>query len=108
QLSSSVVELGALFEWFSKSDATLIVVEQEIDTSDGSGQFAAGLLSSVAGSERSRRVRKTRPGLEAARIGAQSKRPAVADIPDLRNRIMEMRDSGMTLQAIADQLNEEG
>jgi Recombinase len=32
----------------------------------------------------------------------------VADYPELRDRIAAMRANGMTLQAIADRLNEEG
>jgi hypothetical protein len=32
----------------------------------------------------------------------------VADVPELRERIVHMRNAGMTLQAIADVLNEEG
>jgi hypothetical protein len=35
-------------------------------------------------------------------------RPAVADDPGLSQRIAAMRAEGMTLQAIADQLNAEG
>jgi hypothetical protein len=35
-------------------------------------------------------------------------RSAVADIPELHERIADMREHGMTLQAIADRLNAEG
>jgi hypothetical protein len=37
-----------------------------------------------------------------------SGRPAVADRPSLKHRIVDMRASGMTLQAIADTFNDEG
>ncbi len=35
-------------------------------------------------------------------------RSAVSDLPELQRRIAEMREQGMTLQAIADVLNDEG
>ena len=35
-------------------------------------------------------------------------RSAVADVPELKARIVAMRERGMTLQAIADALNAEG
>lgn len=38
----------------------------------------------------------------------RSLRLNVEDIPSLKERILEMRREGRTLQAVADQLNEEG
>jgi Recombinase len=50
-----------------------------------------------------------RKGLRAARgNGLALGQPGVVDNPDLHERISEMRAPGMTLQAIADPLNEEG
>ena len=45
-----------------------------------------------------------------ATVDGQTTGPAavVADDPELRERIARMRAQGMTLQAIADRLNEEG
>ena len=42
------------------------------------------------------------------RNGRPRRRPALADNPALVERIVQMRAQGMTLQAIADRLNEEG
>ena len=50
----------------------------------------------------------TRNGLHAPRNGRPRRRPALADNPALVERIVQMRAQGMTLQAIADRLNEEG
>jgi DNA-binding transcriptional MerR regulator len=36
------------------------------------------------------------------------RRASVADVPELRDRIVSLRAAGMTLKAIADLLNEEG
>ena len=46
--------------------------------------------------------------LQAPRNGRPRGRPALADDPELVERITSMRAHGMTLQGIADQLNEEG
>ena len=59
--------------------------------------------------ERDRLAERTRRGLEAARAqGGPISRPSVNDVPALKEWIAELRASGLTLQAIADRLNEEG
>ena len=59
--------------------------------------------------ENERLSERTRRGLEAARSRGRGRAgAAVADVPELRERIVRMRKDGMTLQAIADALNEEG
>ena len=69
------------------------------------GRLAARTLIEVSGWERERLSERTQNGLRAARLNG---RRAVADDPELRGRIARMRAQGMTLQAIADRLNEEG
>src|ERR671925_453573 len=70
---------------------------------------AAHVLISVGAWERERVGQRTRKGLEAARAkGQRIGRPAVDDVPELKERIAAMRANGLTLQAIADRLNEEG
>ena len=49
-----------------------------------------------------------RNGRHAPANGRPRRRPALADDPELVERIVQMRAQGMTLQAIADRLNEEG
>ena len=51
---------------------------------------------------------RTRNGRHAPANGRPRRRPALADDPELVERIVQMRAQGMTLQAIADRLNEEG
>jgi hypothetical protein len=55
--------------------------------------------------EHQRLALRTRKGMIAAREKGPRR---VADYPDLAQRIVRMRASGLTLQAIADQLNAEG
>jgi DNA invertase Pin-like site-specific DNA recombinase len=80
----------------------------DLDTARPGGRTTLRALASVAGWEHERLSDRTRKGLEAAR----QKRRAASDssTPDwtaIRKRIATMRADGMTLQAIADQLNAE-
>jgi DNA invertase Pin-like site-specific DNA recombinase len=108
-LSSNVANLAPLLRWFDSEHRTLIALDLELDTSTEAGRLAAVAIVGVGGWEHERISERTRRGLEAARSrgGAQG-RTAVADIPELQERIARMRDEGMTLQAIADALNAEG
>ena len=109
RLTHSVTELGGTIQWLLDRDVRLIASVDALDTYTEGGRLAAGLLVSVSGWERSRISERTRRGLAVARMNGRSVgRPAVADDPGLSQRIAAMRAKGMTLQAIADQLNEEG
>jgi DNA invertase Pin-like site-specific DNA recombinase len=109
QLSRSPAGLGRLIEWLGERHVRLVVSDIGLDTSTAEGRLAARTLVTVGSAERQKLDQRTRKGLEAARQGRRrSGRPAVADRPSLQRRIAEMRASGMTLQAIADTLNEEG
>jgi DNA invertase Pin-like site-specific DNA recombinase len=108
-LSPSVAHLSPLLRWFMSDGRTLVAIDFQLDTSTEAGRLAADALAGVGGWERERLSARTRRGLEAARArGSAQGRPAVADVPGLRERIARMREDGMTLQAIADVLNEEG
>jgi DNA invertase Pin-like site-specific DNA recombinase len=109
RLTHSVTELGRTIGWLLDRHVRLIASVDSLDTDTESGRLAAGLLVSVSGWGRSRISEGTRHGLRAARLNGRAVgRPAVADNPDLSQRIAAMRAEGMTLQAIADQLNDEG
>ena len=108
RLSRSAAELGEILEWFTRSEARLVAVAQGLDTDERQGRLAARTLIEVSGWERERLRERTHKGLQAARLKGAARRRAVADDPELRERIARMRAQGMTLQAIADRLNEEG
>jgi DNA invertase Pin-like site-specific DNA recombinase/peptidoglycan hydrolase-like protein with peptidoglycan-binding domain len=109
RLSRSIIDLGALVEWFRDADATLVALDLGIDTSTPSGRELAGTLVKLSGWERERIARRTRSGLTAVKTPPRpTGRPSVADRPALLERINAMRAANMTLQAIADQLNAEG
>jgi DNA invertase Pin-like site-specific DNA recombinase len=108
RLSRSIVDLGALVEWFTDAQAALVALDLGIDTSTPSGHELAATLVKLSGWERERIQRRTRSGLTAVKTpGKPTGRPAVADRPALLERINAMRAANMTLQAIADQLNAE-
>ena len=88
-------ELASIIDWFLAYERRLIIVDVGMDTSTGAGRLAAKTLSAVGARERERIAARTREGLEKARArGASSGRPAVADIPALRERIRRMREAG--------------
>jgi DNA invertase Pin-like site-specific DNA recombinase len=107
-LSGNVADLTPLLSWFDSDRRTLIAVDLDLDTSTEAGRLAALALAGVGGWERERLSERTRAGLEAARSKGAQSRAAVADVPELQERILAMREQGMTLQAIADQLNADG
>jgi DNA invertase Pin-like site-specific DNA recombinase len=108
RLSRSIVDLGTLMAWFDNTQATLIALDLDVDTSTSEGQRVATVLATLGAWERERIARRTRIGLEAVKSrGGSVGRPAIKDQPGLTERITEMRAGGMTLQAIADTLNAE-
>ncbi|HEU4974390.1 MAG TPA: recombinase family protein [Baekduia sp.] len=108
-LSHSVAELGRIIAWLNRAGVRLIAVDLGMDTGTDAGRTTARALASVGDWERERLSERTRAGLEAARqkrrlgTGTDAER-----VGALRQRIAGMRADGMTLQAIADVLNDEG
>jgi DNA invertase Pin-like site-specific DNA recombinase len=108
-LSASLVTLSPLLRWFMDGGRVLVAVDVGIDTSTPEGRLATEALAGVGSIERERISVGTRHGMAAARARGQRQGPiAVADVPELHARIARMREDGMTLQAIADVLNDEG
>jgi DNA invertase Pin-like site-specific DNA recombinase len=108
RLSRSVSELGTLVQWLEKSDVRLVAVELDLDTLSPGGRAAARALASVGGWERERLSERTRKGLAAARAKRRAGTTSGPDWTAIQKRIATMRADGMTLQAIADVLNDEG
>ncbi len=108
-LSPNVASLPRLLHWFTEAERRLVAIDLQLDTATDAGRLTASALAEVGSWENERLSVRTRRGLEAARSrGAGRAGAAVADLPELRERIVRMRNDGMTLQAIADVLNEEG
>lgn len=108
-LGGSAAEVGSVFRWFENNYARLIADDLDLDTGTRAGWIAARALIEAGDLERSKLGDSTRRGLAAAREkGTKAGRPSVADRPELRERIIELRERGLTLQAIADRLNADG
>jgi DNA invertase Pin-like site-specific DNA recombinase len=109
RISRSVSELGTLVHWLEENGIRLVAADIELDTASAAGRGTARALASVADMERDRLSERTRKGLAAARAKRHAAGDTAAtDWTALRKRIAGMRADGMTLQAIADALNEEG
>ena len=109
RLSRSAADLGRIVEWIDERDARLVAIDLRLDTGSAQGRLTARVLSEVGAWEGRRIADQTKKGLAAARARrAVAGRPAVEDLPLLKERIVTMRTEGMTLQAIADSLNAEG
>jgi DNA invertase Pin-like site-specific DNA recombinase len=109
RLSPAVTELGSILKAIGRGGGRFVSLEDQIDTAEPAGRKAANVIVSVSGWERERLGERTREGLAAARAkGSSISRPSVQDVPMLKERVAEMRAQGMTLQAIADWLNDAG
>lgn len=106
-LASDVRDLVPLLRWFDAPSRALVALDLGLDTSSPSGRVAAAAIADLV-------VRSGEPGAEMrvrsgqARAGSARGRAAVADVPELSERIAALRTHGMTLQAIADVLNDDG
>jgi DNA invertase Pin-like site-specific DNA recombinase/peptidoglycan hydrolase-like protein with peptidoglycan-binding domain len=108
RLSRNAADLGRIVEWCDERDARLVAIDLRLDTGSAAGRLTARTLISVGEWEGQRIAEQTRKGLAAARARrGTTGRPAVEDRPALKERIVAMRNEGMTLQAIADRLNDE-
>lgn len=109
RLTRSVVDFGDLLEWLAEAQATLVALDVNVDTSTPAGRMIAQIIVVIAEWERETIAARTKAGLAAKRAqGRPTGRPAVADRPELAERIRAMRDAGLTLQAIADRLTADG
>jgi hypothetical protein len=105
-LASDARDLVPLLRWFVAPERGLVALDVALDTSSENGRVAATAIADLV-------VRVGDPDavshVAARRLGGSTRgRAAVADLPELSARIAAMRSRGMTLQAIADVLNEDG
>jgi peptidoglycan hydrolase-like protein with peptidoglycan-binding domain/DNA invertase Pin-like site-specific DNA recombinase len=113
RLSGSAQEVGYIVEWLRRREALLVAVGDGLDTGTRTGGNAADMLVSLGGFDGEQRsparighlhaVPEQRPTGRASASSGLARRTA----PAVKERIKAMRANGMTLQAIADQLNAE-
>jgi peptidoglycan hydrolase-like protein with peptidoglycan-binding domain/DNA invertase Pin-like site-specific DNA recombinase len=103
--TGSMRELAALIAWFRDADATLVALDLAFDTSTPAGRYAATTLIALGSPD----AEPARESPENGHAGVRANGPpAVSDRPELRERIVSMRSTGMSLREIAEQLNAEG
>jgi DNA invertase Pin-like site-specific DNA recombinase len=109
RLARSAAELGRLVEAIENRDGRLVGIDLRLDTGTAGGRLIARTLVTVGEWETRWIADRTRKGLAAARARrGTTGPPAVADRPEIKQLIVGLRKQGLTLQAIADRLNEEG
>jgi DNA invertase Pin-like site-specific DNA recombinase len=92
RLLSRSADFANLVSWFDESDAALIALDLGVDTSTPEGRRVASTLATINGW-----------------AGQRIARRSAAEREDLLARIAAMHDDeGMSLQAIADELNAQG
>jgi peptidoglycan hydrolase-like protein with peptidoglycan-binding domain len=112
RLSHSAPEVGTIVESLRRRETRLVTATEGLDTSTRSGAEAADKLVSLSAttdrppSPRAGNGKQRRPARPAERASHRAP-PDEYDVPALKERIQSMRESGMTLQAIADRLNSE-
>lgn len=108
-LGSSAARLGSVLRWCGERDVRLIAQDLELDTATHASRVAVRALIAAGALENAKLGESTRRGMAAARErGPVGGRPRVADRPELVARIVELREQGLTLKAIAEQLNADG
>lgn len=106
RLTRSVIDFANLLEWFDETQAALVALDFDLDTSTPSGRLIATILAGVAAWERETIAQRTSDALRA--MQAQGKAigpPAVS--ASTRALICGLRDEGLTLRQIAARLNAE-
>jgi hypothetical protein len=91
----SLPELVRLLDWLQEADAQLVAVQPALDTTSAAGRAAIAVLREIERWEREpvgHRRPRGRPSLTAGS-------------PELARKLADLRERGMSLQAIADQLN---
>jgi peptidoglycan hydrolase-like protein with peptidoglycan-binding domain len=112
RLSRSAPEVRTIVESLRRQEKRLVTASEGLDTSTRSGSNAVDKLVSLSAAADRRPGPRAGDGTErrwTSPVERASHRspPDGYDAPALKKRIQAMRESGMTLQAIADRLNAE-
>ncbi len=107
RLTRSVHDFSGLLSTASRQGWGLVMLDLGVDTTTPAGKLVANVVAAVAEWERDMIALRTREGLAAAKAkGVRLGAPTRQD-PSVVTRVRELRESGMTLRAIADALNAE-
>jgi DNA invertase Pin-like site-specific DNA recombinase len=105
RLSRSLVDFATLMERSQRERWALVALDLGVDSSTPAGEFMASVMASAAQWERRIIGQRTRDALAAKKAaGVRLGRSSHID-RDVLAHIVNMRESGVTLQRIADALN---
>ena len=105
RLSRSLLDFASLMEKAKKEGWEIVVLDLAIDTTQPSGQLMANVMAAFAEYERQLIGSRTSAALQQRKLqGVRLGRPRTLAV-DVTARIVESRNAGRTLQAIADELN---
>lgn len=104
RLSRSLVDFAGLMDKARAEGWALVILDLAVDTTTPHGQLLANIMASIATWERQMISLRTREALQAARRrGVAIGRPRTMSAATVRH-IIDRRRNGMTLRAIADEL----
>lgn len=107
RLSRSAIDFLTLVQRAQDNGWALVMLDPPVDMTHPMGRFTAGILAQVAELEREMISERTRAALASAKSrGTRLGRPSRLDAA-IGQRIVALRDTGATLQGIADRLNAE-
>jgi DNA invertase Pin-like site-specific DNA recombinase len=108
RLSRSLLDFAGLMERARRQGWALVALDLGVDTSTPAGEMMANVLATFAQFERRMIGQRTKDALAQKRAaGVRLGRPrSLSD--EVVQRIIEQRAGGLTLQSIADGLNDEG
>lgn len=110
RLTRSLVDFSMLLQWFEDAGKALIALDFDLDTSTPTGELVAHIIMAVAQWERRAIGARTKDALAAIRASGRAINPgAVSDDVELAELVRMLRhDDGLSLDAIAAKLNEDG
>ena len=107
RLTRSVKDFAGILEDATRHGYNVVAIDMGVDLSTPSGEFLASVMAAAAQWERKIIGERTKAALAAKRVrepGWKPGRPSGVD-PVVRARIVGDRENGLTLQAIANDLN---
>ncbi len=108
RLSRSVADFAALLDRAQREGWGLVALDLGVDTTTPAGELVANVMAAVAQWERRTIGQRTREGLAAKKAsGVRLGRPPVLST-EVVMQVQHRRSEGLTLRAIADELNAEG
>jgi DNA invertase Pin-like site-specific DNA recombinase len=112
RLALSVKDVATLLRWFEAASGPRLVVVGgtfTLDTTREQEHALASALAALGEWDRAAASQRAQEVLQACQLrGLPISRPAVSEHRELTSAIQRLRDAGLTLQQIADRLNEAG